>query len=562
MLAITRLIHTSAFFALTQNAFVLLFISLFGSLIILYSIGFLKGKNDIDSYNLYYPYILATIAASIGTVLSNNLLIFIGFWGFLGLTLYLLIAIEGEKAKAAAKKTFIIIGGTDTFMILGVAIIWKLTGTLNMDEAVIPLTSGLAIFSFILLALGAFAKAGAVPLHTWIPDSAEVAPLPVMAFLPASLDKLLGIYFLAKIALSIFVMEVNSAMSIFLLTIGAVTIIAAVMMALIQHNMKRLLSYHAVSQVGYMVLGIGTANPIGIAGGLFHMLNHAIYKSTLFLTAGAVEKETGTTDLDSLGGLAKFMPISFVCCLIASLAISGVPPLNGFVSKWMIYQGIIEIGSTHNPLWVVWLAAAMFGSALTLASFMKLLHAVFLGQEGTRKGAKIKEVSASMWVPMVILASLCVIFGIFAFRLPIKIFIAPAISVGISYTGLWQPAWATIFILIGLALGFIIYLMGNIKNVRAVEPFIGGETLPNEVRPTGTEFYNTITDIPVLDKIYTMAKKGFFDVYEVGKKVTFSISGALQYLHNGVLPTYLVWCLLGMIILFLVFSVLKPMVGF
>ncbi|MDP3788952.1 MAG: proton-conducting transporter membrane subunit, partial [Candidatus Omnitrophota bacterium] len=284
------------------SAFVLLFISFFGSLIILYSIGFLKGKNDIDSYNLYYPYILATIAASIGTVLSNNLLIFISFWGFLGLTLYLLIAIEGEKAKAAAKKTFIIIGGTDAFMILGVAIIWKLTGTMNMDEAVIPLTSGLAIFSFILLALGTFAKAGAVPLHTWIPEASEVAPVPVAALLITAFDKLLGIYFLARLTLSLFAVEVNSGISQFLLVIGAVTIVSAGMMAIVQNNMKQLMAYSSVSQVGYIVLGLGTANPIGIAGGLFHMLNHAIYKSTLFLTAGAVEKKTGTTDLDSLGG--------------------------------------------------------------------------------------------------------------------------------------------------------------------------------------------------------------------------------------------------------------------
>lgn len=534
------------------SAFVLLFISFFGLIIILYSAGFLKNKNEGGSYDMYYPYILATIAASVGTVLSNNLLIFIGFWGFLGLMLYLLISIEGEKAKEAAKKAIIVIGGIDALMIFGIALIWKLTGTLNMDEAIIPLNSGLAIFSFVLLALGAFVKAGAVPLHTWIPDSAEAAPLPVAALFPASLDKLLGIYFLAKIALSIFIMEVNSAMSIFLLTIGAITIIVAVMMALIQHNMKRLLSYHAVSQVGYMVLGLGTANPIGIAGGLFHMLNNAIYKTTLFLGAGAVEKETGTTDLDSLGGLAKFMPVSFVCFLIASLAISGIPPFNGFVSKWMIYQGIIETGSTHNPLWVVWLAAAMFGSVLTLASFMKLLHAVFLGQEGTRKGTKIKEVSASMWVPMVILASLCVIFGIFAFCLPLPLFIIPAVSVRMSYTGLWQPVWAAIFISIGLILGFAMYLLGNIRNVRTVEPFIGGETLPNEERPTGTEFYNTISDIPFFGKIYKMANDKVFDIYDEGKKAASFFTGILQRLHNGILPTYLAWCLLGMVILLLI----------
>ncbi|MBU4376015.1 MAG: hypothetical protein KKD29_00890 [Candidatus Omnitrophica bacterium] len=529
-------------------AFILLFIALFGFLIILYSTGFLKGVSNVSG--LYYSYILATIAGSIGAILSNNLLVFIGFWGFLGITLYLLISVGGDKAKAAAKKTFIIIGGSDALMLLGVAIIWKMAGTINMDLVKMPLTSHLAVYAFILLALGAFAKAGAIPMHTWIPDAAEATPLPVMAFLPASLDKLLGIYFLARLSLDMFVIQPNSAMSIFLLIIGSVTIIAAVMMALIQHTMRRLLAYHAVSQVGYMVLGLGTANPIGIAGGLFHMLNHAIYKSTLFLTAGAVEKETGTTDLDKLGGLARFMPISFICCLIASLAISGVPPFNGFVSKWMIYQGIIEMGSAQNKIWVLWLSAAMFGSALTLASFMKLLHAVFLGQSGVRR--KVKEVPVSMWLPMSILAALCVIFGIFAFQIPLKYFIIPAVNADISYIGLWQPREATLFIIIGLGIGFLVYLMGNIKNVRTVEPFIGGETLPSDTRPTGTEFYNTISDIPLLGKIYTMAKEGLFDVYEIGKKLTFGFSGFLQHLHNGVLPTYLAWCLVGMLIVFIV----------
>jgi formate hydrogenlyase subunit 3/multisubunit Na+/H+ antiporter MnhD subunit len=553
------------------SAFIVLFVAVFGLLIVLYSIGFMKekvnpvrsnpAKRDVSptektsngvNIGSYYAYLLATIAGSIGAALANNLLLFIAFWGFLAITLYLLVGMGGDKAKGAAKKTFIIIGGSDALMLLGLAIIWKLKGSMNMDGLSLPLDNNLAIFAFVLLALGAFAKAGAIPLHTWIPASSEVAPLPVMAFLPASLDKLLGIYFLARLSLNIFVVKANSAMSIFLLIIGAVTVIAAVMMALIQHNMKRLLSYHAVSQVGYMILGIGTANPIGIAGGLFHMLNNAIYKNALFLTGGAIEKEAGTTDLDKLGGIAHFMPITFLCCLVSSLAISGIPPFNGFVSKWMVYQGIIELGKTGSKLWVIWLTAAMFGSALTLASFMKLLHATFLGQQGAGRDKRIKEVPVSMWLPMTILALLCIVFGIFAFTIPLKYFIIPAVSAKISYLGLWQPGLATILILIGLAVGAFIYFLGTIKTTRTVEPFTGGEVLPVEERPTGTEFYNTIVDIPIFGKMYKMAKGGLFDIYEVGRKITSGFTRALQYLHNGILPTYLTWCLIGMLILFIV----------
>lgn len=210
-----------------------------------------------------------------------------------------------------------------------------------------------------------------------MPDYGEQADAPVTAFLPASLDKLLGIYLLFRAATGLF--QMNGSMQFVLLAVGAsTTVLAAVMMALVQHDLKRLLSYHAVSQVGYMLLGIGTGLPLGLAGGLFHMLNHAMYKSCLFLCAGNVETKAGTTDLDRLGGLARLMPVTFTATLIASLAISGIPPLNGFASKWMIYQGLVDLGGQGGFWWVVWLATAMFGSALTLASFVKVLHSVFL----------------------------------------------------------------------------------------------------------------------------------------------------------------------------------------
>ena len=363
------------------NGFVVLAIGLFSVLTVIYSLGFMKGKQKLFQY---YFYIILTAITSIGAVLSNNLILLLTFWGFLGLTLYLLINLGDNKSNLAAKKTFIIVGGSDALMLLGIGIIYYLTGTFQMDKIKIPLSTidyGLSTLAYLCIAIACFAKAGAMPFHSWIPDCAESAPVPVVAYLPASLDKLLGIYLLARISLNLFVM--NSVMNIFLMFIGAFTIIAAVMMALVQHNMKRLLGYHAVSQVGYMVLGIGTGNPIGIAGGIFHMLNNSVYKQALFLISGNVEQKKGTTDLDKLGGLSKTMPLTYITALIASLSISGVPPFNGFVSKWMVYQGIIQNvtkSPSHQVTSIICLVAAMFGSGLTLASFMKLIHATFLGQ--------------------------------------------------------------------------------------------------------------------------------------------------------------------------------------
>ena len=534
--------------------FVGIFVALFSALIIVYSFGFMRGRKGLIRY---YLYIILTLFASLGVVYANNLILFLVFWGFLGLLLYLLIGFGRKKNTSyTAKKAFIIIAGSDALILLGLAFVWILAGTLEMSKINIALNNNLAVWAYLCFAAGAFAKAGAMPLHTWVPDTAEDAPTPVTAYLPASLDKLLGIYFLARISMDMF--QMNAAMNKMLMALGSLTIVAAVMMAIIQHDLKRLLGYHAVSQVGYMVLGIGTGNPVGIAGGLFHMLNNAIYKSCLFLSGGAVEKRTGTTNLEKLGGFARIMPISFAAFLIASLAISGVPPLNGFASKWMIYQGVIETANTGSRLWIVWLIAAMFGSALTLASFMKAIHAVFLGQPASQSGSaspKQGETHPTMWIPTVILAALCIIFGIWAFRLPLSLFIAPSVKTNIAYTGIWGVGLATWLLAAGIVIGGIIYLVGNIaKGQRAATAFVGGELLEEypAMRASGTEFYNTIKDLPILGRIYKLALARAFDIYELLKRICLGFTKILRLVHTGILTTYLIWIFLGAIILFFV----------
>ncbi len=540
------------------SIFVAIFIGIFSLLIILYSFAFMRGRKGLVRY---YLCVILTLISSLGAVFANNLILFMVFWGFLGLLLYLLIGFgQKEHTPYTAKKTFIIIGAADALMLLGLAFVWQISGELMMDKLNITLNTNLAVWAYLCLAVGAFAKAGAMPFHTWVPDTAEDAPIPVTAYLPASLDKLLGIYFLIRISLNIF--QMNMAMNTVLMAVGSFTIVAAVMMALIQHDFKRLLGYHAVSQVGYMVLGIGTGNPIGIAGGLFHMLNHAIYKSCLFLSAGAVEKKAKTTDLEKLGGFAKIMPITFISFLIASFAISGVPPFNGFVSKWMVYQGVIETAKSGGKLWIIWLVAAMFGSVLTLASFMKLIQAVFLGQSSSESRAtknavpagrqEPRKTSPAMWIPFVFLAGLCVVFGVFAYQLPLKMFIFPSIGKYISFIGIWQPGLATVLIIAGIVLGIIVYYLGTIAKTREADVFVGGETLKDysDMRVSGTEFYNTVQDIGILKVIYKLAQRKFFDLYDVIAKIIFGFSKVLRYIHNGILSTYLSWCLLGMIILF------------
>ena len=544
------------------SGFIALAIGLFSVLTLIYSFRFMRGRQKLIQY---YTCIILTALASLGVVLTNNLILLLVFWGFLGLMLYLLVNMGDEDSMPVAKKSLIIVGGSDALMLLGVSIILYYSRTAQIDAISLGLNDGLLVLAYVSIAIGCFAKAGAMPFHSWIPDCAKSAPVPVTAFLPASLDKLLGIYLLVRVSLSIFVM--NRAMNNVLMFIGAFTIMAAVMMALVQHNFKRLLGYHAVSQVGYMILGIGTGNPIGIAGGLFHMLNNAIYKSCLFLSAGNVEYRTKTTELDELGGLGKLMPLTYISCLIASLSISGIPPFNGFVSKWLIYQGLVlNISDGASRLQVIFgvfcLAAAMFGSSLTLASFMKLLHAVFLGQrQDSLKYKNVTEVPWTMWLPCVILALICIIFGVFAFVIPLKYFILPAIS-NYQYInttdllGAWSPVLATLLLILGLVIGFILFKLTRLKlSFRQDSLFCGAELTEQkeDTMVTGTEFYNTVRDIRWLGYLYKKAEQGVFDIYEQGKRI-FCASRFLQFLHNGVLPTYLVWILLGMAGLFLILA--------
>ena len=542
------------------SGLILLGTAVFTVAVLVYSFGFMAGNERL---NEYYAYLLWTLAASCGAVLANHLVLLLCFWGFLGFTLYMLMGLAGPPAADAAKKTFVIIGGSDCLLLLGVALIWKMTGTFRMDAEPIGAGTTIRYSAFLCLAAAAFAKAGVVPLHTWVPDCGAHAPIPVTAFLPASLDKLLGIYLLVRITTTLFVMD--ALMAGFLLVVGAVTILGGVLMALVQHDMKRLLSYHAVSQVGYMVLGIGTGTAVGLAGALFHMLNHATYKSCLFLCAGAVEKEAGTTDLDRLGGLARRLPLVFGAFLVASLAISGVPPLNGFASKWMVYQGVVRMARNGGWTWIIWLAAAMLGSALTLASFVKILHAVFL-----RKPAQIQPRQekapgmAFMTAPIVFLAAVCVLFGVMAVSLPLRFGVFPAVlgSEGeLSGIGMWHAGTATLMLLAGLLAGVIVYYVTTVRRARECETYVGGEilddahvtgTLPGpdrDLEVTGVDFYRNVEGLWPLSSCYRAARKHLFDLYDVGSHVLFYFVGGLRRAHTGRLPLYLTWVLIGLLVL-------------
>jgi len=541
------------------SSFITSAIAVFGVLITLYSCAFLRKKGYAKQF---FTYLLISIAFSSGAVLADNLIILLFFWEGLLITLFGMIAIGNPQAYRTATKAFIITGICDLFMMVGMAIAGNLAGTFTISQISLSV-SGLGALAFVFLMIGAISKAGSMPFHTWIPDAAIDAPLPFMAAIPAAFDKLLGIYLLARISLDMFQSNPGSWASWLLMIIGAITIIFAVMMALIQKDYKKLLSYHAISQVGYMILGIGTFVPAGIIGGLFHMINHAMYKSCLFLTGGSVEKQTGTTDLEKLGGLAWKMPVTFICFLIAALSISGVPPFNGFFSKELIYDAALERG------WIFY-AAAILGAFLTAASFLKLGHTVYFGKKKNGDGSyfsekeveknenrpHFSEAPIAMLIPMIVIAISCIVFGVWNY-LPLKYLIQPILSThlleGRNFYGF--PTSAAL-----VATTILVLIAAVINHIYGVKK--SGSALKSA---------DHIHYAPILSKIYEKAQMRYFDPYDIGKRIvkafskamwfidrgidwiynvlipriTYAITGRIRALHDGNYKTYMIWSLAG-----------------
>ena len=496
------------------SAFILAASAVFGLLIAVYSVPFMRSK---PYSRQFYAYLLISLAFTSGSCLSDNLLLMFFFWEGLLITLFGMIAIGGKNAFKTAAKAFIIVGISDLCLMFGIALVSNLAGTLSISRIALPL-SGMGVVAFILLMIGAISKAGAMPFHSWIPDAANDAPLPFMALIPGSLEKLLGIYFLTRISLDMFRLSPGSWISTLLMAIGAITIILAVMMALIQKDYKRLLSYHAISQVGYMILGIGTALPIGIAGGIFHMINNALYKSGLFLTAGAVERQTGSTSLEKLGGIGRKMPVTFGCFIICALSISGVWPFNGFFSKELLYDAALERG-------LIFYLCAVVGSFFTAASFLKLGHSVFLGRLH-QEHRETRESPVPMLAPMIFIAGACIVFGVFN-SLPLGKLIEPVLGEkafgnhGIS----GFPANKMLVIITAVV------LLGAIIN----------HVFGFRIKKSAVHCLDHIRYARGLSYIYDKAEKRFFDPYQFGMilaaiaaKTAWFADRAIDWLYDGI----------------------------
>jgi len=383
---------------------------------------------------LFESLFLLMTGAMNGVVLAGDLFNMFVFLEVAAIASYALVGFgcEAEELEAAFK--YLILGTVGSALILlGITILYSLTGNLNMAMvsqglAVVGRTSPAVLLAAAMLLAGLSLKAAMVPFHAWLPDAHPSAPAPISAMLSGVLIKASGVYALARVVFS--VLGPSPQYATVLMVLGAASMVIGVFLAIGQWDFKRLLAYHSISQMGYVVLALGAAAAVmsrsdpdrtvaGLClfGGLFHLFNHAAFKSLLFLSSGCIEQQAGTRLLKEMGGLSRRMPITSFCCRIGALSIAGVPPFNGFFSKLII---IISLFLAGYP---VLAGVAVLVALMTLLSFIKVQRYALEGEPTKTAGAV--EAPALMCIALVVLAVVCVAGGLAAIPLRDHLF-APA----------------------------------------------------------------------------------------------------------------------------------------
>ncbi|GLI34650.1 proton-conducting transporter transmembrane domain-containing protein [Desulforhabdus amnigena] len=430
------------------SAFFLIPIFVLGALAAVYGRRYMTSYGNHKSLGAFWFFYNLLIAGMVLVVVARNGILFLMVWEIMSLSSFFLVTFENEKESVRrAGWTYLTATHLGTaFLFILFLMLGHQAGTeiLDFDRFTGTDISSIANIAFVLALVGFGTKAGLVPFHVWLPEAHPAAPSHVSAVMSGAMIKT-GIYGLLRIMTLLG--PPAPWWGWLLLGIGLISGILGVLFALAQHDMKRLLAYHSVENIGIITLGLGlgvlgisTDLPVlavlGFGGGLLHVINHAFFKGLLFLGAGSVMHATGTGELDHLGGLIKKMPWTSATFLVGSVAISGLPPLNGFVSEFLIYMG--AFGSVQAPSmaltgFVVIVGLALIGG-LALACFAKAFGIVFLGEPRSAHTAHAHESSWGMSLPMGALAALCALIA-FCAPLIMKI-LYPAVTVVTGYRSL------------------------------------------------------------------------------------------------------------------------------
>lgn len=397
------------------------FMALSGSIAALagaiYSVAYLSKDTGRDRF---YTLFLLMVVGMLGMELTGDIFNFFVFLEISSIASVALVAFRYHKAESieAAIKYMVVSSLAALFVLVAVGFLYGKYDALNFASIAKRMEFSWADkIALTLLVVSLALKCGAVPLHMWLPDAYAEAPASVTAVLVSVSQA--SLYGLFRVCFSLFGIKMSTlTVGWIIIVFGVLSMFIGVTMALVQKEIKRLMAFHAISQTGYMLLGVGVGlavlgNPLelksyglmAMKGGIFHIINHAMYKGLLFLTAGAIFYRAGTRDLNKLGGLAHNMPWTTVYFIIGAAAIAGLPPFNGFASKLMIYESVYRFSPILSVM-------AMIVSVLTLASFVKIFQSAFLGPQ-LPEYRDVKEVPASMLVGMGVLAFVVILFGLF-----------------------------------------------------------------------------------------------------------------------------------------------------
>ncbi len=528
-----------------------------GSLAAIYAVGFMKGKERRGYF--YFNFILSIMAMT-GILMSRDLVSFFIFWEIMTWSSYLMSIYSGNDVQRIGIKYFVFSAIGAYAMLMAIVIVHHLTGSFLIDDlihAYPQMALSMKIWIPVLLLTGFSVKAAMMPLHVWAPGAYSNAPMAYTAVFSGALSKM-GIYGMT-IVLVTMVNHIPQGIWFreVLAWLGGITAVMGTLWAIQQDDAKKLLAYSSVAQLGYIITGIAIGTELAMLAGLFLAVMHALFKGTLFMVVGAIEKQTGTTKFTEVTGLIRKMPWTFISALLAIIALAGIPPLGGFVGKWMLYESLIT--SNHYLLVIV----IFFSSTAAFLYCYKFLFGFFLGQE-EKEWAHVKEAPAVMVLPMLIMAVLMLVLGTFP-----GIILNPinhglqALGYADSYKHLWDTSiilnsWGNkvvlqpiLYSIAGIFLFFITFLTWKgYKNTRYVSTkdiSSSGEVPKEDENLTFSvfffqPFYRAVEPVMrrQIDKYYTAIGEGLEAIFQFLRRI---------YTGNG--QTYAVYVIVFVVVMLL-----------
>ncbi len=550
------------------TAIMLLIVSLVSFLIQIYSQGYMAGD---PGYSRYYAFMSLFTASMLGLVLANNLLLVFIFWELVGLCSYLLIGFWYQRpaAAAAAKKAFLVTRLGDLGFLAALLVAFNATGNLDIRHLIdLAETKQLAGATLTAVALGLFSgavgKSAQFPLHVWLPDAME-GPTPVSALIHAATMVAAGVYLVGR-NLPLFLAAPD--VLVLVAVIGGVTAFMAATMGLVMTDIKRVLAYSTISQLGYMMMGLGVG---GLVAGIFHLFNHAFFKALLFLAAGSIIHSVGTQDLREMGGLRRFMPVTFLTMLAGALSLAGVPPFSGFWSKDEILLEALRFGGVGQVLYVLGLLTAFLTALYTFRLVFLAFGGHYRGPAAAGHGHGAPHESPPvMTVPLVLLAIPSVLSGFLAFGGlfgPFGEFLSSRLS--------WHPHYEPGLDPTTMGLSAAVSLLG-IFGAYALygAGWVSPEVFTSTFRPVHTvlvnryymdHLYNWIAGRVVLGLAATLDwvdRYGVDGVVNAVAELAVMAAGSLRLLQRGWVQFYALMVTLGIIVLVAVFGFFGDVIAF